>query len=184
MISKKRSYEKKKFLEKSKSAQSQIVASVLLILIAIATVVIIMNFVIPFVRNQLSGADCLDVTGKVSIQNNPKYTCITIDNRVSVQVHVGDVDESISGFMIELGGASSKSFEIRAEEMGAIDGIFMYPGEDDEEALELPGKNEERTYVIAHELGYIDFVKVYPILLNDKTCDSSDIVNNIGQCKV
>ncbi len=165
----------------NKKAQSQIVASVLLILIVIATVVIIMNFVIPFVRNQLSGADCLDVTGKVSIQNNPKYTCID-DNEVSVQVHVGDINESLGGFMIELGGASSMSFEIRNEETGVDgDGVRMYE-KTDVEPLELPGKNEERTYVIVYEGGYVDFIKVYPILLNDKTCDSSDIVNNIGQC--
>ncbi|MEN9625911.1 MAG: hypothetical protein RL557_239, partial [archaeon] len=56
-------------------AQSEVITTVLLVLLGIVAVIIIISFVIPFIRNQIAGSDCFEVNGKVSISNNYKYTC-------------------------------------------------------------------------------------------------------------
>jgi flagellin-like protein len=169
-----------KNLNKEK-AQSQVVTAVLLILIVISLAFIIMNFIIPFVKNQLSGSECFEVAGKIDISNNPRYTCfedISGPNNdiINVQIHIDDISDSIEGIKIELGGASSKTFKIKS---GSADsGVKMFEVTD---PIELPGNNEERTYKITKE-GIPDYIKVYPILLGGKTCEASDVLEKIPLC--
>ena len=166
----------------NKKSQSQVVTAVLLILIVITLVFIVMNFVVPFVKNQLSGSDCFEVAGKIDISNSPTYTCFKavtgVDNDVTnVQIHIDDINASLEGIKIELGGASSKAFEIKR---GAPEGdVEMYDAT--ATVLELPGNNEERTYKITRE-GAPDYIKVYPILAGGKTCESSDTIERVPMC--
>jgi len=164
----------------SKRSQSQIVTAVLLILIVIILAFIVMNFVVPFVKNNLSGSDCLGVAGSVEIRNNVKYTCFKKSDQgdfTLVQIHIDDVNSSIEGFKVELGGASSKTFEIkRGEDVGEVK---MYDGT--KTSLEIPGNNEERTYNITRE-GLPDYIKVYPILVGGRTCEVSDTLEKVPFC--
>lgn len=163
----------------SKRAQSQVISTVLLILLVIASITIVMGLVIPFIKNQLSSTNCFDVINEVSIENNIQYTCYDVESKaMSIQVHIGDND-NLGGFAIELGGASSKSYEIRDKLVS--EDIKMFKGNYNE-SLELPGKNEERTYLVKVS-EKPDSVKIYPILEDDKICDSSDSLNKIASCK-
>ncbi len=118
-----------------KKAQSQIVTAVLLILIVIALAVVVLNFSMNFVKDKLSGTGCFEAVDKVTFTNSNKYTCyyteiIKVGNEdvtkhlLNLQVHIGDINESISGFLIETGGASTISREIldgldqRVDEIG------------------------------------------------------------------
>lgn len=159
--------------KKSKKGQSLIISSVLLILLVIAVSFIIMGVVVPFVKNQLAGTDCFSAVGEVSIKNNIQYTCYD-GNLMNVQIGVSD-NNSLGGFAVELGGASSKTYEIK--EGVNISGVSMYVGG---EILELPGKNEERTY--SFTASRPDSVRVYPILSDGRTCDKSDELNKISSC--
>jgi flagellin-like protein len=165
----------------SKRSQSQVVTAVLLILIVITLAFIVMNFVVPFVKNQLSGSDCFEVAGKLDLGNNPSYTCFNegltpSEDYVYVQIHIDDISESIEGFKIELGGASSKSFTIKDNSADSV--VTMFTSGD---PIELPGDNEERTYKIMKE-GHPDYIKVYPILKGGKTCESSDTIERVSLC--
>jgi len=165
---------------KSNKAQSQIVTAVLLILIVISLAIIILNFTIPFVKEQLSGTGCLDVVGQVEFSNNPKYTCFDSENEeILLQVSIGDVNDTLSGFLIELGGASTKSIQIKDGNVDE-DGVKMF-GQQDNETLELPGRNEERTYVF--EGGFPDTVKIYPLLIDGKVCEATDFINSLDLCE-
>ena len=164
----------------SKKSQSQVVGSVLLILIVVALIVIVSGFAVSFIKNKLSDSSCVDVIGKVEIANNVKYTCYTklsdTSGFMSVQVHVGDIEEEIQGFTISVVSDSSKNFEIRDGK--GTEGVIMYNGVS---VLEIPEQNSERTYNITVEKKP-DSLAIYPILNDGKTCDSSDTLKIIVDC--
>jgi flagellin-like protein len=168
-----------------KKAQSQIVTAVLLILIVIALAVVVLNFSMNFVKDKLSGTGCFEAVDKVTFTNSNKYTCFNdsdesvdgTEDHLLLQVHIGDINESISGFLIETGGATTISKEIKEGE--TADNVTMYGGS---ETLELPGKNEERTYVFNFTITP-ETVKIYPILTDGQVCEASDILEKIISCK-
>ena len=168
------------FFPVSNKSQSAVIASVLLILIVMVSAVIIMSFVVPFVRNQLSGADCLDVSGKMQITNNLQYTCYNVSSgKMHLQVHYEDLENITKGFQItiESGGSSSSHSIIDGEtttNITMLDGIAI---------LEQPGKNEERTYDISVS-SKPESISIYPVLLNKKTCDLSDSLISVNNCVV
>ncbi|MEK6914768.1 MAG: archaellin/type IV pilin N-terminal domain-containing protein [Nanoarchaeota archaeon] len=178
-----------------KKSQSEIITAVLLILIVIALAVIILNFSSNFVKNKLSDTGCFDVVGRVSFVSSNKYTCfrdtneggIASNDHVILKVHLGDV-ESVSGLLIALGGANTKSIKIIN---GAkIDGVKMYGDNSVDPALELPlelpKKNEERTYVIA-VTSIPENIKINAIITNEnseKVCETSDSISSLPLCRV
>ncbi len=173
-----------KLFPESKHAQSQIIAAVILILLVVTTSMIIIGFVVPFVNKQLSGVDCLDVIQEISIQNSDKYTCLNMispsDNIFNLQIHRGNIN-GIHGFSVEIsGGASSTTIQIVNGSV-ASDGISMF-GQPDDLALELPEKNEERTFSINLTISP-ESVSVYPILADGKTCGLADSISTIVLCK-
>jgi len=170
----------------NKKSQSQIVSTVLLLLIVMAAITIIMGFVIPFVNQEIKKGDCIDVVREAYIVNDLRYTCYEDDvpgnENVSVQVHIGDIENKIEGFIITLGGASGTSYDIKE---GTIDPkLKMYSDVGYGEALTLPRKSEERTYVIdTSTLPKPDNIGLYLTLTNGYTCDASDIFESVEKCE-
>ena len=152
--------------------QSQIVSTVLLILIAIAAAGLIIGFVIPFVKNKLSGGDCLEVISKVEIKQG--YTCYSDSNLMSIQISIGAVRDLIKGFVVELGGASSKSVNILEDDH---EEVRMYGGE----GFEIPNSTESRTYNISVTVEP-EYIKVYPVLKEGNTCSEADSLIEIRNC--
>lgn len=167
-------------LPECKRSQSAIIATVLLILIVIISALVVMQFAIPFVKNQLSGSECFDIAGKLTITSNTKYTCFdATNNQVKVQIHVGDLNESIRGFRIEIGsGGSSDSYEIKQGKRSAPTGVTMLDGNT---ILEIPGKTQERTYIFP-SIVKTESIKIYGILASGKTCDVADSYIDIPDC--
>ncbi len=161
----------------NKRGQSQIVSTVLLILLVVTAVVLIFSFVIPFVKEKLSSGDCLEVAGKVEISTG--YTCYNdIDGKMQVQVHIAEIEDITEGFNIELGGASTKAVKIIEGKNGASDEVEMCDGTI---TLNLPGNNEERTYIF-NNTEKPNAIRVYPILTGGKSCGVSDSITVIDNC--
>lgn len=168
----------------TKRGQSQIVSTVLLILISITAVMIVIGFVVPFIKKQLSGTDCLEVSGKIEIKNNLKYTCYDLENnQMRVQVHMGDVGNVTKGFQLSIDvEGSTKAFEI-TKDSDTIENLNMY-GSTIENPIELriPQRGGEVTYVISNVNSKPDSITAYPILNNDKMCEASDTLTEINIC--
>jgi len=162
--------------KKTIKAQSGIIAAVLLILIVIIAAMIVLTFVVPFVKDQLQGGDCLAVAGKMEITTNPRYTCYNSTSEIlNIQVHYGDLENLTKGFQLTIESAGkSKSIEVVP---GTTD-VKMYDGG----TIELPGKNEERTYNITNITSTPESIEIYPILNSGKTCDASDSATSIALC--
>lgn len=173
-----------KIIPLSKRSQSEIMGTVILILIVVSISVILFTFAVPFVKERLAGTNCFDIINQVSFSDT-KYTCFDNKNdvnanndEINLQVHFGELNESLEGFLIELGGAASRSIEIK--EGISFNNIKMYNGNYND-PLELPGKNEERTYTLLQ--GYPEYVRIYPILKGGKTCDVSDVIDKLPLCR-
>ncbi|MBT4165567.1 hypothetical protein HOE04_00840 [archaeon] len=165
----------------SKKSQSQVITTVLLILITISLIVVISAFAISFVNNKLSDSDCLDIADKVTIINDLRYTCYDSNGKLNLQVHVGDIEEGeIEGFTISVSSeGSSNSYEIPEDPNDKVT-MFKPPTE----PLEIPSKNTEKTYTITDSTlqSIPDTIKIYPILKDGKTCDASDTYKFIATC--
>ena len=159
---------------KNSHSQSDIISSVLLILLVVVATMIIFAFVIPFVKEKLSSGDCLAVAGKIEISSG--YTCYN-GTAMQVQIHVLEIKSLIDGFSIELGGASTNNFKILNNTLAT--GVNMCNGIT---TLEVPpSDNTERTYVIKAATKP-NIVRVYPILKGGKICDASDVAIEISDC--
>lgn len=165
-------------------SQSQIITAVLLILIAIGLAVIILSFSTNFVKDKLDSTGCFDVINKVSFVDSNKYTCFNNkgdtnpnNDEINLKVHLGDV-ESVSSLLIEIGGANTKSIKIINGII--IPGVKMYDGRT---TLELPKKNEERTYIIS-VVRVPESIKIYPIINDKQVCEASDILETMVLCKL
>ena len=168
-----------------RKAQSQIISTVILILIVISLAVIILNFTVPFVKDRLAGTRCLDVVGQVTFSNSPTYTCFDnkgdtsiINDEIRLQVHIGDIDDILKGFLIELGGASTRSIQIINGSI--VNNVKMF-GLSYTDPLELPGRNEERTYVIKGE--FPETINIYPLLKDGNVCGVSDSIDRLDSCR-
>lgn len=161
----------------SKRSQSELISSVLLILLVVIGIMIIFAFVIPFVKNKLNSGDCLDVAGKIEISSG--YTCYN-GTGMQVQVHVLEIRDLIEGVSIELGGAATDNYEIKNGTTFA--NVRMCNQAGGGLPLEIPpNDNTERTYVIA-AANEPNVIRVYPILKGGKICDASDTATVIEGC--
>ena len=164
-----------------RKAQSQIISTVILILIVISLAIIILNFAVPFVKDRLAGTSCLDVVGQVTFSNSPTYTCFNKNSdpdEIRLQVHIGDIDDILKGFLIELGGASTRSIQIINGSI--VNNVKMF-GLSYTDPLELPGRNEERTYVIKGE--FPETINIYPLLKDGNVCGVSDSIDRLDSCR-
>jgi len=190
-------------LPNSKRSQSQVISTVLLILLAITAAGIISAFVINFVKNQLKDTSCIELVDQIKVENNPRYTCFKSDlvetnRKLRVQVHFGD-SKDIEGFILEVGvpDGSSKTFDIK--EGSKISGVEMFTGVNNppDPNLKLPGKNKEKTYLVdwssisssnpqkSPGLENYDIpINVYPILKGGKTCASGSKQSEIPECYI
>ena len=161
---------------KSRRSQSQVVSTILLILISISAIVVIISFVMPLINDQLSESDCFEVLDEVTIVNSPVYTCYT-SGKMNVRIAINE-NKDLDGFVIVLGDdITSESYEIR-EGVTSVSGVEMYDGN---AVIEVPGKKGERTYGITRASSP-NFVDVYPILKSGKICPSPQTLNNVNLC--
>jgi len=157
-------------------AQAQIISTILLILIAISAAALIATFATKLVNDKLDDSECLKVADKITITNNLDYTCYDAPNKImQIQIHRGDTEE-IEGFTIELGGASTTSYEIKNQTTHPD--ITMY---NNSLKLYLPNSNEERTYKIS-ALTMPNSTRVYPITTKGKTCETAEFYTNVELC--
>ncbi len=165
-------------LPNCKRSQSQIISTILLILLAVSAAAIIMAFAIPFVNEQLSASNCFEVADKIEITNNPQYTCYdntATPEQMRVQVHIKDT-EDIQGFIIELSSDSSQTYTIKDNTQTA--GVTMFNNSPN---LQLPSQNQETTYKI-DSATKPETVRVYPILTSGKTCETSQTALDVNDC--
>lgn len=153
---------------------SQVITSILLILISIVGVIIISGLVIPFVRDSLGESkECFEVIDQLTINTESGYTCYynnTINKMIAnVTIKRGTGAAEINGFIIAIsGGGSSKTFEIKN---GTVKDVKMIDGSAD---IKIPGKGEEMTYSMNTSLDEVRYAEIAPIMASGRICKATD----------
>ena len=140
----------------SKRAVSTLVATVLLILIVVAAVAIIWGAIMPMMTTAMDiGRACLNSQG-LTINSEGGYTCASLTN-ASVMVSRSAENFEVAGVKLALSaGGVTKSVTIRVGDTSLgldpmnknfLSTVIMM-GNEASHTLQIPGSNEERTYVI------------------------------------
>lgn len=164
------------FLENKKGI-SNIVATLLLVLLTVVAVTIVASFVVPLVKNGLGGTECFKYRDFYTFEEEFGYACHTgNDYAVSIRAKSLDSQELVppKGFaLLYWTGENSKSQRIINGE--PISQVRML--DSSVANLVTPKNGEVRTYVYNSNGDEIEYVEVYPILEDDKICDKGDRIN-------
>jgi len=148
---------------------SPVVASVLLIMIAVVTATLIAVFLIPFINERLGeGKGCFEILGDISFHET-QYNCFSgVYNVTGFSVNMNN--ERISGFTLIalIGGTSDR---IVVTDNSTNNKLKMLGTGSFGEILEIPDQGGVRTYVYN---GTVDALEIYPILDDGAQCDKND----------
>lgn len=156
---------------RTRKAVSPVVASVMLVLLAVTLVIIIARFAIPFVKESLYGSgDCFKANEELKIDVEEGYACYYLDvaqHKVKITIKRG-TGVAVNRFMLVVSGeGNSDSFVIQG---GEVEGVTMLDGTT---SLQLPKPGERKTYILSVS-NRIDYAEVVPIVKGGKLCSASD----------
>jgi len=170
----------------SKRSQSEVIGTILLVLLTISAAAILIGFIFPLVQKQISKSDCFDFAQKIEIKNSD-FTCYNFSSKnITVQIGIDDIDrkkiDMIKALKIIINQEGfSESFEINNSEVSTSGRILMYNGTN---SLSLPNKTgEQKTYRINNINTKPTSITIYPILSDGKSCsESNNQINEIKDC--
>ena len=169
-----------------KRGVSAVVATVLIILVTIASVGIVARFVVPFVKNNLQeGSECVPYRGYLAIDPSFDLTCYNVSStsfKYGITVKASgkaSLAENMKGIQIVLSSRSNgESNSLKVLEGSAsssdVNGVKML---DSESAIEIPKAGETRTYVVNGGNKAYSILEIYPVLENGRVCERSDKVD-------
>lgn len=159
----------------NKKGLSQVVSSVVMILITIALIAGIWGFINEFVSDKLESASaCKDVFDKVSF--NDIYTCYNVtSNSTLVSIKVGELD--IDGILLSIGFGTDNRVFFLENETKIFNDFTMYDGNVN---VYMPRKESTRTYLLNIAIKP-ERIEVAP-KVGKKQCDVVDLVENVPTC--
>jgi hypothetical protein len=169
---------------KNKKALSTVIATVLIILLVVASMAIVWTFVRNIVEGRTHAtSSCFDVESSGKIILNNYYTCYNSTyGEVQFSIDIGDaeIDSLIISILAE---GNSKGFTLTNENANFTN-LKPYKGNYGDN-VKLPGKNEGLTYVVSGFMGAdkIDWIKIAPIV-DGEQCGSSDETYQIDSCSI
>ena len=161
---------------KQKRAQTEVITTVLLILVGIAAVVILSAFVVNLVKDNLKGTDCFQVVGQMTVKTDSSYFNST-SNAIVVVIERGSKDFNLTGISLVVGN-SDQTKKIRIVAGNNIQNYILnssfnpFVGN-----VTLPQSGESSIYrinVSSFNFNSINRVSVSPIINNNLECDKSD----------
>ncbi len=166
-----------------KKGMSEVVSSLLLILLTIASITIIVGVIVPFVKNNLGKTDCFKTRDYFKFDESFGFNCWDeLNNRYLITVKAnGDNSnaEKINGFNLRFlseGDINNVVLEIKDGE--TLSGFNMIDTDIGGGNLIIPfsgGKYSVLTYNYTSSVIYKK-VEIYP-LIGKKVCDISDSIN-------
>jgi len=164
---------------KSKKGVSPLIATILLILISIIAIASIFAFVVPFVKDMLEESkECFNIPEQISIIDSSVYTCFNNDkSKIGVSVKRSSEEVEIGGFKISVKGKDASNtdtaviVEIKQGEFPTD--AYMLDGS---QPPVLPGRGEEKTYVITLNDVTPEKVVIAPISAKGELCNVADEV--------
>jgi flagellin-like protein len=171
-------------MKMQKKAVSALVATVLLILITVAAVGIIWGAIMPMINQATQyGQSCMNA--RLQINTDSGYTCYNASGVVLANIERGAEDFVPTGIQLVVsGGGQSKVFKV-SDKLAAPSSVSELPSNYSGNALDVPGTNEARTYVVNSGMTVTSELAVAPIVKvgnTEKVCDVSSRVT-LSACR-
>ncbi len=174
----------------NKKALSAIVATVALVLLTFAAIVIVLNFVVPFVKDNLeTGSECFPYRDYFIFTDEYGYNCYTgnpvardATYFISLRAKTISDEESakVFGFKLSFIKDGGSNVVIEINNGATIPGLSMLSGPQPEN-LVIPQSGEVRSYKYEIEEEF-NYVEVLPKLDNGRVCDKSDSIKFERAC--
>ncbi len=165
-------------LKNSKKGQSEIITTVLLILISIAAVVLVSSFILNMVRDNLKGTECFQTTGQLELKMEDGFTFFNnTDKLLYLSIGRGIKDFNLSGIIVVY--SNDRNSENKKIKAGTIDGLIYYYNNvglwDNSTAISVPGPGQMKAYKLnVSTIGLITKATIYPILQGGQECENGD----------
>lgn len=161
-----------------KKAQSEVIVSVLLILIGIAAVGFVGIFLTNMIRDNLKQTDCFKTTGQFNL--NLGYTFFNSSNNITyVSIARGSADFNLTGFIVTIGTSqNSKGVALKSGDSGSIGRLYGYAMLDNSGVINntaiisVPQLSETISYAINASSFSVNRVSITPILKDGKVCEN------------
>jgi hypothetical protein len=176
---------------KDKKGISAVVATVLLIFLAIVAVFVIAGIIIPFVSDSLDeGTECVDYKDYYEFYDDEiAFNCYRVEGThtlyaltISADTVSEEVEEKIKGFRLAFttvgsGDSEAIAVETNGSTWGNDEGFIRrinttWP-------LEIPGSGEVRTYVYNTSKTH-ENVEIFPELVSGTLCEKTDSIKIAG----
>ena len=155
----------------NKKGISEVIATVLIIMLTVGAASILFIFVVPWVTTMLDDSKiCNDLQDSISIVGGA-YTCyvsVPVSTRVMIRINEGKNAE-VAGFAVSLASSgSAKRYEIKSGEESSS-GNVVVSMLDGNTMLTVPEVGGAETYVFSGVKA--ESVDVSPLTVNGKTCN-------------
>jgi hypothetical protein len=165
----------------NKLGLSDIVVTLILIVISLVAVGIVWGFVNNLINKQITTSQaCYGNNNKVTI--NPQYTCYETagTNKYNIRFSLSIGDVSVDKVIISVSSANAiKSYEI-TNTLQTVSGLKPVPSGSQ---VVLPGKNSGLTYNATGFTSTPDLIKIAPVI-GGTQCDTSDTISQIEDCAI
>jgi flagellin-like protein len=165
-------------IKNSKKGQSEIITTVLLILISIAAVVLVSSFILNMVRDNLKGTECFQTTGQLELKMEDGFTFFNnTDKMLYLSIGRGIKDFNLSGIIVVY--SNDRNSETKKIKAGTIDGNIYYYNNtgswDNLTSISVPSQGQMRAYRLnSASLGVVNKATIYPILQGGQECENGD----------
>jgi uncharacterized protein YpmB len=159
---------------KNKKTQSEVITTVILILVSIAAVTLVATFVVSMVRNNLKSTDCFQTTGQLQIKVDNSYFNET-NEVLYVVIQRGTNAFNLSGISVVFGN-EQETKKIQAIDLTSDERI-LNPSLGKLDPIILPKTGESSLFRINtsnFNLDTINVVAVSPMINKHTECESVD----------
>jgi flagellin-like protein len=165
---------------RNKRAISAVVATVLLILLTIVAITVLASLVVPFVKDNLSGGECIKYKDYFSFEEKiegKNYNCFDSPWQgltIKTKPDVNNSKNDLGGFFITLiGDDRSQTYRVYQNGSGFSERVLG------ESKFYYPKPGETITYVFNTGFQYNTAI-ISPMLQSDKVCDKDDEIKIIS----
>ena len=176
---KKKNFFRNYFLKKNREGLSDIVTTLILVVISIVAVGIVWAFVNGLISKQITSSQaCYGNNNKVTI--NSQYTCYETvgTNNYNVRFSLSLADVSVDKVIVSVSSASATKGYTIDNTLQTISGLTPYPSGTQ---VVLPGKNAGLTYKATGFTSPPDSITIAPVISGTQ-CDTSDSISQIEDC--
>jgi len=172
-------------LLKFKRSQTEVIVTVLLILVGIVAVGFLSAWIINLVKGNLKSTACFDIAGQISLDMGNTFLVegtSNLDYMHSDWLYLGlqrsGKDFNLTGFNVVYGNdfATDRKLKIASSSVTRVY-LVNSTGKPGSSNLIFPDSGEERTYAInitAFGIDNINKVSIYPIIEGTLECEKAD----------